>query len=61
MVLRYGLRHAVGIAIAQALLHLLLVPAPLAFLPFSICSNALATVLACVYVNARKRPLQLRA
>jgi diguanylate cyclase (GGDEF)-like protein len=60
MVLQYGLRHAVGIAIAQALLHLLLVPAPLAFLPFSICSNALATVLACLYVNARKRPLQLR-
>lgn len=60
MVLHYGLRYAIGILIAQCLLHLLLVPAPWAFLPFSITSNALATVVACHYVNTRKRPLQLR-
>ena len=60
MVLHFGLRHAFAIVIAQCLLHLLLVPAPWAFVPFSISSNAIATVLACMYVHTRSKPLHLR-
>lgn len=60
MVLLFGLRYAFAVATAQALLHLLLVPAPLTFVGFSVCSNALATVLACLYVRSRRKTLQLR-
>ena len=60
MVLLFGLRYAFAIAMAQALLHLLLVPAPPVFVGFSICSNALATVVACLYVRSRRKTLQLR-
>lgn len=59
LVLRFGLRLAFAIAIAQALLHLLLVPAPLAFLPFSIGSTAIATALACLYVRSRRTWMHL--
>ena len=51
MVLLFGLRYAFAVATAQALLHLLLVPAPLTFVGFSVCSNALATVLAVSYTH----------
>ncbi|HRA57911.1 MAG TPA: hypothetical protein PLN74_10460, partial [Thermomonas sp.] len=60
MVLLFGLRYAFAIAMAQTLLHLLLVPAPPVFVGFSICSNALATVVACLYVRSRRKTLQLR-
>lgn len=60
MVLRFGKPYVLAIAAGQALLHLLLVPAPPAFLPFSIGSNALATWLAALYVNAHSHQLRLR-
>lgn len=60
MVLRYGLKYALAIAAGQLLLHLLVVPAPLAFLPFSVCSNALATVVACAYINRRRPAMRFR-
>jgi len=59
-VLRYGLRYAIGIPIAQLLLHLVMVPVPLAFLPFSISSNFIGTLVACAYVLRRRPRLQLR-
>lgn len=58
-VLRYGIRYAPTIPIAQLLLHLLLVPVPPAFLPFSVAGNLLGTLAACAYVARRKRRLQL--
>lgn len=60
MVLRFGKPYVLAIAAGQALLHLLLVPAPPLFLPFSIGSNALATWLAAAYVSAHARQLWLR-
>lgn len=60
MVLRFGKRYVLAIAAGQALVHLLLVPTPPLFLPFSIGSNALATWLAALYVNAHTRQLRLR-
>ena len=59
-VLRYGLKFAPTIAIAQLLLHLFVVPVPDAFMLFSVASNAVATVLACAYVQSRRRQLQFR-
>lgn len=62
MVLRFGLSAAWPIAVGQLLLHLWLVPVPALFLPFSASSNAIGTLLACLYVFRRRpRPqLQLR-
>lgn len=60
MVLRYGLRYALAIPAAHLLLHLLLVPVPPAFLPFSLASNYLGTLAACAYVASRKPRLRLR-
>ena len=60
LVLRYGLRYAPAIPAAQLLLHLLVVPVPLAFLPFSICANFLGTVAASAYVARRQPRLRLR-
>lgn len=59
MVLRYGLRYALAIPAAQLLLHLLVVPVPPAFLPFSLASNYLGTLAACAYVAGRQPRLQL--
>ena len=60
LVLRYGLRYALMIPLAQLLLHLLVVPVPAAFLPFSLASNYLGAVAACAYVASRQPRLQLR-
>ena len=60
VVLRYGLKYALTIALAQLLLHLFVVPAPSAFLPFSVASNAVATVFACLYVSSRREAMQFR-
>ncbi len=60
LVLRYGLRYALMIPLAQLLLHLLVVPVPAAFLPFSLASNYLGVVAACAYVASRQPRLQLR-
>lgn len=59
-VLRYGLKQAPTIAIAQLLLHLFVVPVPTSFLLFSVASNSVATVLACAYVQYRRKKLQFR-
>ena len=59
-VLRYGLKQAPTIAIAQLLLHLFVVPVPSTFLLFSVASNSVATVLACAYVQYRRKQLQFR-
>lgn len=60
VVMHYGLRYAFTIAIGQALLHWLMVPVSLVFLPFSVGSNAVATAIAVMYVHSRRRGLQLR-
>ena len=60
VVLRYGLKFAPTIALAQLLLHLLLVPVPTTFLLFSVASNSVATVLACAYVQHRRTRLLFR-
>jgi diguanylate cyclase (GGDEF)-like protein len=60
LVLRYGLRYALVIPAAQMLVHLLAVPVPPAFLPFSLASNYIGTVAACAYVASRQSRLQLR-
>lgn len=60
LVLRYGLRYALVIPLAQLLLHLLVVPVPAAFLPFSVGSNYVGTVAACAYVASRQPRLRLR-
>ncbi len=60
LVLRYGLRYALVIPLAQLLLHLLVVPVPASFLPFSLASNYVGTVVACAYVASRQMRLQLR-
>lgn len=59
-VLRYGLKQAPTIAIAQLLLHLFVVPVSSTFLLFSVASNSVATVLACAYVQHRRKRLQFR-
>lgn len=60
LVLRYGLRYAIVLPIAQLLLHLVMVPVPMAFLPFSASSNFIGTLVACAYVRRRRPHLQLR-
>jgi diguanylate cyclase (GGDEF)-like protein len=60
MVLRYGLRYALAIPAAQLLLHLLVLPVPLAFLPFSVSGNFFGTLAACAYVASRQPRLRLR-
>lgn len=59
-VLRYGLKQAPTIAIAQLLLHLFVVPVPSTFLLYSVASNSVATVLVCAYVQYRRKQLQFR-
>lgn len=58
--LRYGLWQAAAIPVAMLLLHAVLVPVPPAFLPFSLASNTLATLLGAWYVRSRQRVISLR-
>lgn len=60
LVLRHGLRYALAIPAAQLLVHLLVVPVPPAFLPFSLASNYLGTLAGCAYVGSRQPRLRLR-
>lgn len=55
LVLRYGLKYASAIALAQLLLHLFVVPVPTQFLAYSVASNTLGVLVACSYV-ARRSP-----
>jgi len=59
-VLRYGLRYASAVLLAQLLLHLTLVKVPLGFLPYSLGANFIATLIACGYVLSRRPVLQFR-
>ncbi|MEO5962678.1 MAG: diguanylate cyclase, partial [Thermomonas sp.] len=52
-VIRYGLGYVLTIPLAMLALHLLVVPVPAQFLPFSLGSNMLATLLAGWYVRSR--------
>src|SRR3954469_17900074 len=53
IVIRYGLGYVLTIPLAMLLLHMTLVPVPAEFLPFSLGSNTLATLLAGWYVRNR--------
>ena len=59
-VVRHGLGYVLAIPVATLLLHLLVVPVPPAFLPYSIASNTLATLLAGWYVRRRATRIRLR-
>ena len=62
VVIRYGLGYVLTIPLAMMMLHLFLVPVPAEFLPFSLGSNTLATLLAGWYVRRRmtSRRIHLR-
>ena len=53
VVIRYGLPYVLTIPVAMLLLHVLVLPVPVEFLPFSLGSNTLATLLAGWYVRSR--------
>ena len=55
VVLRYGLAYVLTIPLAMLALHMFVVPVPGGFLPFSIGSNTLATLVACWYVRSRMK------
>ena len=57
--LRYGVRAAAVIPVGILLLHLLLVPVPPLFLPFSVGSNLFGVLAANAYVR-RRHPQELR-
>ena len=59
-VLRYGAPQIIAIVIAQLLLHLFVVPAPETFLPYSIASNAVATLAAWAFVRHRQSRIAFR-
>ncbi|HMT38869.1 MAG TPA: hypothetical protein PKD02_09290, partial [Thermomonas sp.] len=59
-VVRHGLGYVLAIPVATLLLHLLVVPVPFAFLPYSIASNTLATLLAGWYVRRHAARIRLR-
>ena len=59
-VLRYGLRYAAAVLLAQLLLHVTMVKVPLDFLPFSVGANFIATLIACSYVISRRPALKFR-
>ena len=59
-VLRYGLWHAAAIPVAMLALHAWVVPVPPDFLPFSLASNTLATLLGAWYVRRQRRVIRLR-
>ena len=62
VVLRYGLTYVLTIPLAMLALHVLVLPVPVEFLPYSIGSNTLATLLAGWYVRSRmtSRRIHLR-
>lgn len=60
VVVRYGLRWAVTIPAAMALLHAFVLPVPTEFLPYSIASNTVATLVAGWHVQRTRRDLHLR-
>ncbi len=59
-VLRYGLGYVLIIPAATLLMHLLLVPVPYDFLPYSLGSNTIATLAAAWYVRRKSRRILLR-
>jgi len=62
LVLRYGARAAAVIPVGILLMHLLLVPVPPLFLPFSVGSNLFGALAAGAYVRRRHpQPLRLVA
>lgn len=60
VVIRYGLAYVVTIPVAMLALHFLVVPVPAEFLPYSIGSNTLATLLAGWYVRNRLKSHRIR-
>ena len=58
--LRFGLRFALIIPLAVLLLHLLVVPVPREFLPYSLGSNTIGTLAGAWYVRRRARRIVLR-
>lgn len=59
-VLRYGLRYAPAVPLAQLLLHLTVNPVPALFIPYSIGADYVALIMACLYVHSRNAELQFR-
>ena len=55
VVVRYGLPWVVVIPAAMTLLHALVLPVPMEFLPYSIGSNTIATLAAGWYVQRQRR------
>ncbi len=53
VVLRYGLAYVLTIPLAMLALHVFVLPVPAEFLPYSIGSNTLATLIAGWYVRRR--------
>ncbi|HEU4814408.1 MAG TPA: hypothetical protein VFS99_09310, partial [Xanthomonadaceae bacterium] len=60
VVVRYGLPWVATVPVALALLHALVLPVPAEFLPYSIGSNTLATLVAGWYVHRAHGALHLR-
>lgn len=58
--IRYGLGYVLIIPLATLLMHLLLVPVPADFLPYSLGSNTLATLAAAWYVRRHAHRILLR-
>ncbi|MDQ3159825.1 MAG: EAL domain-containing protein [Pseudomonadota bacterium] len=53
VVLRYGLAYVLTIPLGMLVLHVFVLPVPVEFLPYSVGSNALATLAAGWYVRRR--------
>ena len=60
VVLHFGLRYVLIIPTALLLMHLLVVPVPAEFLPYSLASNTLGTLAAAWYVRRRTSRILLR-
>ena len=58
--LRYGLVYVLIIPVAMLLMHLLVDPVPLEFLPYSLGSNTIATLAAAWYVRRHTSRILLR-
>ena len=61
VVVRFGLGWVAIVPAAMGLLHAFVLPVPSEFLPYSLASNTLATLLAGWYVQGRRRTLHLRS
>ncbi|MFZ9362495.1 MAG: EAL domain-containing protein [Arenimonas sp.] len=53
-VLRYGLVWCLPMAVSIVLVHILINPVPMAFLPFSVSSNIIGVLIAVLYVRSRE-------